>query len=114
MADVRFVRQQVFGEFSSLKIQSYSEIIVHAGPPEIRLVIELRVIGTCPRRGYVPFGNFLRLRIKHCQSVAVEFATPHAVLRVDVASAASRAFRGEVITNGLLPITLVEPKLCVV
>src|SRR2546427_1286239 len=105
------MRKQVFREFSGLEIQPHSEIIVHAGAPEIRLVIELRVVGTGPRRRSVPFGNLLRLRIEHSHSVAVKFAAPHAVLRIDVTSPASTAFRWEVIPNGFQSFAVGEPKL---
>src|SRR5213593_1091674 len=94
------MRQEVLGEFSSLEIHSDGEIVVHAGTPEIRLVIELRVVGTRPWRGSIPLGNLLRLRIEHGHRVAVEFAAPHAVLRVNVTAAAAAVFGGEVIPNG--------------
>ncbi|PYS44946.1 MAG: hypothetical protein DMG13_33095 [Acidobacteria bacterium] len=80
---------------------------------DIRLVIELRVIRTRPRRGSLPLRDLPRLRIEHRQTVAVKYAAPQAVLGVDVASPATRAFRGEVIPNGLQSLAVGDPNLVV-
>src|SRR5713226_3587121 len=101
MTNVRFMREEVLGEFPGLGIQPDGHIVVHSRRPDIRLVVELRVIRTRPLRGNLPLRDLLRLRIEHRQPVAVEYATPQAVLGVDVSSPATRAFRREVIPNGL-------------
>src|SRR5439155_14939178 len=46
--DVGFMRKQILGEFSGLRIQTQSDVIIHASSPRISLVVELRVIRTSP------------------------------------------------------------------
>src|SRR6266478_10014244 len=57
VANVGFMRQHILGEFSSLGIQRDSNIVVHSGRPDIRLVIELRVVRPAPLGGNLPLGD---------------------------------------------------------
>src|SRR5580704_11739134 len=93
VAHVGFMRQQIFSKFPRLSIQPDREIVVHSGPPEITLIVELRVVRTRPRRGNLPLGYLFGLGIEHRQRVAVKCATPHAVLRIDVSPPAASALR---------------------
>src|SRR5438477_6512263 len=101
MTNVRFMREEILGEFSGLGIEPDGQIVLHYGRPGIRLVVELRVIRTRPLRGDLPLRDLLRPGIEHRQPVAVEHPTPQAVLGIDVPSPATRTFRREVIPSGL-------------
>src|SRR5712692_1382811 len=113
MTDVRFMREEILGEFPGLAVQPDSKVVVHSGRPDIRLVVELRIIRTRPLRGNLPLRDLLRLWIEHRHAVAVKYTAPQAVLGVDVSSPATRAFRREVVPDSLQGLAIRHPDLVV-
>src|SRR4030095_5907848 len=113
MANVGFMRKEILGELTGLAVQPDRQIVVHAGRPGVRPVVELCVIRTRPLGWSRPFRDLLRLRIEDRQAVALKHPAPQAVLRVDVPSPTAGTFRREVVPDGFERPSVGHPQLVV-
>ena len=104
--------RRIAGLQEHLRIEPADNGTAAAGPDGIvRVESEFEMV--CAETG-IHKEILLCLRIKHRQRVAVKYTTPDTVLRIDVSSAAARAFHGKVIPIGFQSLAVGHPHLIVI